>query len=167
MIILKSKLLLDKTISLQKSFLFDAVTFPARKPLLAIKKCFGNIEITKYRKLIRMNIDLDVVVNLECSYTLEPFDHELNIHEEVVIGDTFDPNSEAIIVEGDAIDLERILYAIISSSLPLKPVKPGAKLPKGGEGYRVLNDEQLAKDRSISGDSRFAKLDDFNLEDDD
>lgn len=167
MIISKSKLLLEKTIPIEKNFVFDTQTFLVKKPLLAIKKCFGNIEITKYRKVIRMNIDLDVVVSLECSYTLEPFNHELKIHEEVIISDSFDPDAESIVIEGDLINLEQILYAVISASLPLKPVKPGAKLPKSGEGYRVLNDEQLAKDRSISGDSRFAKLDDFDFEDND
>jgi hypothetical protein len=51
--------------------------------------------------------------------------------------------------------------------LPLKPLKPGASLPQSGEGYRVIDDIQLAKDRTQSGDLRFSKLDDIDFEDDD
>ncbi len=167
MIISKSKLILDKTIPIQKDFLFDKKEFAFKTPLLDIKKCFGNVEITKYRNFIRLNADLDVVALLTCSYSLEPFDYELKIHEEVLLGEKFDDEVEAVVIPGDDIELEKILFAIISSNLPLKPIKPGASLPKSGEGYRVIDDAQLAKDRTLSGDSRFAKLDEFDFENED
>lgn len=167
MIISKSKLTLDKTIPIQKEFLFDAKEYAFKNPLLGIKKCFGDVEITKYRNYIRVNADLEVVALLECSYTLEPFDYEFTIHEEILISDKPEDEEEAIIIPGDDIDIERILFGLISSSLPLKPLKPGASLPQSGEGYRVIDDIQLAKDRTQSGDSRFSKLDDIDFEDDD
>ncbi|MFA5421253.1 MAG: hypothetical protein WC344_00455 [Bacilli bacterium] len=166
MLIAKSKLILDKTIPIQKNFVFNASDFTFKSPLLNIDKCFGDLEITKYRNFIRLNVDLEVIVTLECSYTLEPFKHESKIHEAVLISDSLDFDEEAIVVEGDNIDIERILFPIISSSLPLKPIKPGARLPESGEGYRVLNDEELAAERSKSGNSQLTKLGEITEDDD-
>ncbi|NCA95237.1 MAG: hypothetical protein EOM79_04000, partial [Epsilonproteobacteria bacterium] len=164
MIISKSKLILDKTIPIQKDFLFDKKEFAFKTPLLDIKKCFGNVEITKYRNFIRLNADLDVNALLTCSYSLEPFDYELKIHEEVLLGEKFDDEVEAIVIPGDNIELEKILFAIISSNLPLKPVKPGASLPKSGEGYRVIDDAQLAKEGVKIASLRSEYLEKLNIE---
>ncbi|MDY0345417.1 MAG: hypothetical protein WCX85_00465 [Bacilli bacterium] len=167
MIISKSKLILDKTIPIQKEFLFEKKHFNFVSPFLSIKKCYGNVEITKYRNFIRINADLQVIAVLECSYTLKPFNHELLIHEEVLISDKYEDEDEAIIIPGDDIELEQILFALISSDLPIKPIKPGAELPKSGDGYRIIDDAQLLKERSQSGDSRFAKLDEIDFDDED
>ena len=166
MIIFKSKLILDKTIPIEKDFVFVDYKSSFKSPLLDVKKCYGYLEITKYRNIIRMNVDLKVKVLLECSYSLEPFEDEINLHEEVLIGDSKSFDDEIMIIDQDEIEIESILLALITSSIPLKPIKPGAKRPESGEGYRVLDDEQLAEDRRISGDDRFSKLDEIDLDDD-
>lgn len=166
MIISKSKLVLDKTIVIEKEFSFHDYKPLFKSPILDIKKGLGILEITKYRNIIRLNVDLRVKVILECSYSLEAFEDEVMIREEVFIGDSKSFEDEVIIIDKDEIEIEIILLALISADIPLKPIKPGAKRPQGGEGYRVLDDEQLAEDRRISGDDRFSKLDEIDLDDD-
>ena len=165
MIISKSKLIFDKPLLIAKEFSFDEYKALFQKPLLGIKKSFGNLEIIKYHKVIGISVDLKVKVTLECSYSLQPFDQDMEINEEVYIGDSLEDDEESIIIEKDEIDIETILLALITSNLPLKPIMPGAKRPQSGDGYRVIDEEQLAKDRSISGDLRFAKLDEIELDD--
>lgn len=167
MIISKTKLILDKTLVIQKDFLFDKEEHAFRTPFLAVKSCFGDVEITKYRDFIRISANLEVIAILECSYTLEPFDYGSTIHEDILISENAVGEEEAIVLPGDDIELEKILFGLISSNLPIKPIKPGASLPKSGEGYHVIDDVSLAKDRALSGDLRFAKLDEIDLETDD
>lgn len=167
MVLFKSKLILDKTIPIEKDFVFADYKSSFRSPLLDIKKCFGYLEITKYRNMIRMNVDLEVKVLLECSYSLEAFEDKINLHEEVLIGDSKSFDDGIMIIDQDEIEIESILLALITSSIPLKPIKPGAKRPESGEGYRVIDDEQLVLDRRKSGDSRFAKMDEIDFAEDD
>ncbi|MFA5481719.1 MAG: hypothetical protein WC282_05010, partial [Bacilli bacterium] len=124
MYIAKSKLVIDHALTVEKNFEFPHENFPFVKPLLSIKKCYGILKITKSQRLIRMDIDLSITAILECSYSLEPFAHELEIHEGMLISDSTSFDEEAISIKGDEINVEEILYALISSSLPLKPVKP-------------------------------------------
>lgn len=165
MIIAKSKLMLEKTIPIQKEFAFDDDRFLKNKPLLGVTYCLGDLEITKYHDIIRLNVDLKVKVLLECSYTLEAFIQELVVHEQVLISDSHDLEDDAIFVAKDEIDLDLIIFSLIAANIPIKPIKPGAKLPESGKGYRVLDDEQLAKDRRESGDARFAKLNEIDFDD--
>ncbi|NCA95961.1 MAG: hypothetical protein EOM74_03175, partial [Methanomicrobia archaeon] len=60
MIISKSKLALDKTIVIEKEFSFHDYKLLFKSPLLDIKKGLGILEITKYRNIIRLNVDLKV-----------------------------------------------------------------------------------------------------------
>ena len=165
MIIAKSKLLLEKTIPIQKEFAFSKADFVMNKPLLDIAYCLADLEITKYHDIIRLNVDLKVKVLLECSYTLEAFTQEMVVHEQLLISDSPDLEDDVIVIAKDEINLDPIIFSLITSNIPIKPVKPGAKLPESGKGYRVLDDEQLAKDRRESGDTRFAKLSEIDLDD--
>lgn len=167
MIIGRAKLNLEKSLSVQKDFTFADPRFVFNKPLLDILECHADLQINKDLNLIRLGVDLKVKVLLECSYTLEPFAKKIRIQEDVLISDAKEYSDDALIIIKDDIEIEPILLSLITSNLPIKPIKPGANLPKSGKGYRVINDEQLARERHESGDARFAKLDEITFEDED
>ena len=57
-----------------------------------------------------------------------------------------------------------MILALIDSSVPLNVAKPGTKKPDGGEGYRVLSEEELMEERKNAKDPRWSALDDIELD---
>ena len=130
--------------------------------LRGITKCHVDMEATQYDEFLRVDFDIDASIIAVCAYTLDDVKLPLKIHEEIAFSDNPEDDS-SFYEENVIIDLDEYILGIILAYIPAKVVKKGAKPPKDGEGYRVLTEDQLAKERSEKKDDRWSKLDDLDL----
>ncbi len=128
-----------------------------------IPECHVELESTQYEDTLRVYAKVKAKVIAVCAYTLEDVELKINIEDELSFTD--DPEDESSnYAPGNLIDLDDYILALILAKVPPKVVKKGAKLPEDGSGYRVLTEEELAKERANKTDSRWDALDDIDLD---
>lgn len=115
-----------------------------------------------YDDYLLLNITVDSDVIGVCSYSLE--DVPLHLHFSTELAFTYDEEDEDNYVIKEAIfDLDPYIFDLIISEVPYTLVKKGAMLPKSGNGYRVMSEEEYNKENENKKDSRWSKLDDVEL----
>ena len=128
-----------------------------------IPVCHVELESTQYEDTLRVYAKVKAKVIAVCAYTLE--DVELDIKAEDELCFTEDPEDDTSNYEpGVLIDMDDYILALILAQVPAKVVKKGAKLPENGNGYRVLTETELAKERENKTDSRWDALDNLDLD---
>ncbi len=151
----KSKKIETKTLSFPKG------NYSYASPLLDVKKT--KVVATTFPRvsgaIILLKIDTEV--ELECSYTLKPFLDKLHLEEEFKI--TFnqsesDEDNEVIYVSGTSLNIDKIVFDLIKTSIPLAPKSPDATLPQGGEGYFVYKEDDYKKEK-VKNNNPFSKID--------
>lgn len=161
-----SKLSYTKETTIEEVVNFDPEIYKCYPPLLEVKEAKINAKIARYQDFIYININVKAKVVLQCSYTLKPFETILKDKDELHFASYVDENDDDLIIyKGNFIELDKYIFDIISASVPLSPKSPGATLPKDGEGYRLISDEELKVEKEEQGDPRFDAL--KNLEFDD
>ena len=65
------------------------------------------------------------------------------------------------------IDLDPHILALILAEVPHTLTKSGASLPKSGNGYRVLSEDDYLKEKNHKGNSAFDILDTIEFDDND
>lgn len=123
-----------------------------------------------FEEEVEIELKGKVVLVLECAYTLEHFNHELEL-DEVLVFNYKNPkieseNADIFYEKGPFIDLDPYLYALILSYIPLKVVKPGAKRPESGANYQVLSEEEYSQTKTSLGDDFGDILDEIDDIDD-
>lgn len=101
------------------------------------------------------------VMVLPCAISLEDVDYPFEISNKVIFA-FYKPNEDEDVVEAkrDTADLNPIIFQDIILEIPAKIVKEGAVLKQSGNGWRVINEDDIAeKDDEI--DPRFAQLKDY------
>lgn len=119
-----------------------------------------------FEEEVEVELKAQVVLVLECAYTLEHFEHIIDL-DEVLVFNYKNPNIEAdsddiFYEKGPFIDLDPYLYALILSYIPLKVIKPGAQRPERGANYQVLSEEEYAKTKKNLGDDFGDLLDEID-----
>lgn len=148
----------------KETLVFDNEKFPPHIPLLEVKKADVVLEVSRYEQFIYVNAKVKAVVLLQCSYTLKPFETTLKDEEELHFSPYKDDGDEDIILyKGNYIEMDEYIYDIISSNVPLSPKSKDAELPSGGDGYRIMSDEELRLEKESKGNSAFDSLDDLDL----
>ena len=123
----------------------------------SIKSCHMDLSVINYDELIVLSFKLKGEVMTTCAYTLEEIPYNYNISETVELEGNEDDEFEII---NEQIDIDQIIVTLIVSNVPMKVIKKGAKLPSSGQGYRVLSEEDAAKEKNSSP---FDVLDDLEL----
>ena len=160
-----SKLSLTKEFKLVEQVSFDPNRFVLHRPLLEVLNCEVTCKVQRFEEFIYMNISLVSKVVLECSYTLKPFQETLRSNEELHFAPSKDEYDDDLIVyKGNVIDLDEYVFNILSAAVPLSPKSKGAKMSAEGKGYRVISEEDLAKEMSDKGNSAFDCLKDLDLD---
>lgn len=127
-----------------------------------IPECHVEIVATQYEDLLRVTFNIKAKVIAVCAYTLE--DVILPIKTKDELNFTEDEEDDTCNYEpNQIIDLDDYVLALILSQVPPKVIKKGAKLPENGNGYRVLSEEELAKERENKTDSRWDALDNLDI----
>ena len=155
---------LNKPTAFDEDVEFSAYEFDPNY-IRGINNCHVELTATQYEDILRIDIHIKANVIAICAYTLEDVDLPINVKDEIDFTD--DENDDTCYYAPETIiDLDDYILSLILSAVPPKVVKKGAKLPDGGEGYRVLSEEELAKERANKKDSRWDALDDLDLESD-
>lgn len=126
-----------------------------------IKTCHVKIIATQYENLLKVDFDISAVIMAVCSYTLEEFDYKIDVKDSLNFSDEIE-DEEIYLENKNYIDLDEYILSIILANVPIKLVKPGNKLPEGKDGYRVISEDDLAKE-SKNKPSPFDCLDDLDL----
>ena len=132
-----------------------------------IPECLVKIKATDYGQTFRVLFHIKAQVIAVCSYTLEDvplnieFDDELEFTSE-------DYQDDNMIYEPDnLIDMDPHILSLIFARIPIKVVKPGAKLPENGQGYSVMTEEEYYQEKSGKKNSVWDILDTVKLDEDD
>lgn len=133
-----------------------------RKPLLELKNIKVKASIFADNKLINVALEIKGNAKVECAYTLEPVDYPLDFTESIDISED-ENNLDAYFVKENTVILDPIILDLIVGEIPTRVIKKGAKLKQEGEGYRVLSEDDLKKDKEDEYNPAFDKLKDLDL----
>lgn len=129
-----------------------------------ILDCHVEVDVENLSTFLRVKINLVSHVVLPCAYTLEDVDYTLKGNEEFDFVEDIDlADNENLFFEKDEINLDSYIYSVLIALIPPKVVKKGATLPKGGEGYKVMTEDEYVKMKKKEKDPRWAVLDDIDL----
>lgn len=153
----KIALPLNKSVSFEEDVDFSTHEFSPTY-IRGIPSCHVKGTYTLYEDLLRVLIQIEAKVIGICAYTLE--DAEINVSLKDELNFTEEEKDDGCYVEsGNIVDLDEYILALILAALPHKIVKKGAEPPKGGDGYRVLSEEELDEERKNNKSSPFDALD--------
>ena len=130
-----------------------------------IDACNVRVVAQDFGDVLQVQISGKAKVIASCSYTLDDVPMEVKFHDSFYFTDSEDGVSEDCYYEPSVeIDLDPHILALILAEVPHTVVKSGAKLPKSGEGYRVLSEEDLLKEKSTKKNSAFDILDSIEFD---
>lgn len=131
-------------------------------PILGITKCHYEAKVSEVGDYAHASYKIEATLNLEDSRDGKPFIKNVNIEEDVDLLEDEDEVGEGFVVNGPDIDLDEIALKIINSSMPISVSRGKSSLPKSGEGYRVLSEEEAKAEKEDSYNPAFDKLKDFD-----
>lgn len=102
------------------------------------------------RVFFDLKIDTDLV--LECSVSLEPVQHPVDVEHQIIFGYSDDELTDIYHIKKEKIDLLPIIVQLILMEVPIRVVKEDVEAQKIGNGWQVISE----KTETI--DPRFAKL---------
>ena len=126
----------------------DFSSYPGDKyHIRKINECHVHLVAKQYDDLLILTFDIKGLVTSSCAYTLEDILYPINIHETIELSGDED---DEFIFDSDIIDLDNVILTLIVSSVPMKLVKEGAKLPSSGDGYHFLSEEEAKSEKKSS-----------------
>ena len=117
----------------------------------------------EYEDLIVMDVDVECDIIGVCSYTLEDVPLHLKFKDTLEFSNEVEDDDDIFFEPKPIFELDPYILGLIIASTPTKIIKKGAKLPSGGNGYRVLSEDEYNQEKKKKVDSRWAKLDDVEL----
>lgn len=142
----------------------NATTFqgyPLRYPLHEVKSCSYSVTVSKIGDYVHASFLIKANLILIDAVDGALFEQPLELDEDCDLLEEMDGEGEGYLVTGSVIDLDDLALRIIVSSFPIKVTRPEGRLPKSGTGYRVLSEEDKAKEKETSSNPSFDKLKDF------
>ncbi|MDY0214205.1 MAG: hypothetical protein RBS24_01550 [Bacilli bacterium] len=142
--------------------------FSANYSLKGIKPFNLTVTYDTFTEVLEAHFSAIVTVTLQCAYTLELFDQELELDDELCFNFT-NPDIElesddCFYEKGPFIELDHYAFALILSYIPIKAIKPGAKRPVSGEGYEVLSEDEFYAKKQTLADEYGDLFDELDLD---
>ncbi len=125
--------------------------------------CHCQIKAVDYGDILRVIFHIKAQVIAACSYTLEDVPLEINIDDELSFSDQ-EGDEELIYEPNNIIDLDPHILSLIFAKIPIKVVKPGAKLPEDGQGYSIISEDEYYEKQSQKKNSAWDILDSIPIE---
>lgn len=150
------------------SFILDE-SYSPKFPLSKIDNIDVDVFANKLTDdFISLKIKITAKVHLFSAYSLKEFPYELKARDEIHIttNEDFQDSEDYTFFSGDNFELDEIVYSLISTNIPLKPMMPDEKVPSGGDSYRILSEDEYAKEKEEKGNPYFDKLDGLFDDDD-
>ena len=158
------KLPYTKVAELSEDVTFDPEVFVCHAPLIDVKSCHAEVKAQRFEEFIYITISIKAKVTLQCSYTLKNFETEISGVDELHFAPSKDEDEDCIEYKGTSIEMDPYIFNLLSASVPLSPKAPNAKAPSSGNGYRVLSEDEFAKEREEQGNSQFDALKDLEFD---
>ena len=158
------KLPYTKVAELSEDVIFDPEVFVCHAPLIDVKSCHAELKAQRFEEFIYITLSIKAKVTLQCSYTLKNFETEICGVDELHFAPSKDEDEDCIEYKGTSIEMDHYIFNLLSASVPLSPKAPNAKAPSSGNGYRVLSEDEFAKEREEQGNSQFDALKDLEFD---
>lgn len=156
----KASIIKGRTLSFSQDTLFAG--YPLSYPVSEVKKCHYEVKVSRLGDYVVASYDIVATLLVADSRDNVPFSKTFTVKEDVDVLEEEDTAGEGFLVSGNEIDLEELALRVLLSALPIRLVRSvKAPLPKSGKGYRVMSEEDYAKEKEEAGDPRLAALDDF------
>ena len=165
MIINRAILPLNKTESFSEEVDFSKQTFDENH-VKRIDKCLVKVDATEYGDVLRVQVKGEAEVIATCSYTLDDVPLKVKFNDEFYFSNEEDNSEDCYFESGVNIDLDPHILALILAEVPHNIVKSGASLPKSGDGYRVLSEEEYLEEKKNKKNSAFDILDTIEFDED-
>ena len=130
-----------------------------------IETCSVKVVATEFGDVLQCQVSGSAHVIASCAYTLEDVPLDVKFHETFYFSDEDNDSLDCYYEPSNEIDLDPHILAIILAEVPHNIVKKGAKLPKSGEGYRVLSEDDFLSERKRKKNSAFDVLDSIEFDD--
>ena len=130
-----------------------------------IESCAVKVVATEYGDVLRCEVNGKAHVIASCSYTLDDVPLDVSFKDSFYFSESEDDSQDCYYEPGNEIDLDPHILALILAEVPHNIVKSGAQLPKGGNGYRVLSEDDFLEERSHKKNSAFDILDTLEVDD--
>ena len=130
-----------------------------------IIKCSTKVIATEFGDVLQCSINGEADVVASCSYTLDDVPLHVNFKDTLYFSSEVMGSQECYFEPGVEIDLDPHILALILAEVPHNITKSGASLPKSGNGYRVLSEEDYEKEKQNKKNSAFDILDTIEFDD--
>ena len=125
----------------------------------------GDIHYDESSKLALANLEIDGIMSVPCSITLEDVEYPFSTtSEEVYTFDKGNDNPDVHETKGDIVELYPVIFQLIVAEVPLKVIKEGITSYPKGNGWEVVREEDVLSAKKDTIDPRLAKLRDFKIE---
>ena len=129
-----------------------------------ILSCSVRVVAHEYGDVFDCKISGKASVIASCSYTLEDVPLDVSFRENFYFSNEVTGSEECFFEPGNEIDLDPHILALILAEVPHNITKNGASLPKSGNGYRVLSEEDYLKEKQNKKNSAFDILDSIEFD---
>lgn len=130
-----------------------------------ISNCKVSLSLTDFGEILSCEMKISADVIASCAYTLEDVPYKVSIKEKLCFSSEIEDDEDIYYEKGNEIEMDPYILSAILSNVPHNLHKKGATLPSGGNGYRVLSEEEFNKERSEKKkSSAFDCLDDLDLD---
>lgn len=153
---------LNKHYTIEDDVDFSSHIFSKDYRIRKIISCHIKIDLVVFEYLANVSLKMKGKAIGACSYTNEDVELDFEAHENMTFSDSEDAGADYI-EKDDLIDLDPYLLSLIDNALPLNIVKKGATLPKSGNGYVVMSEEDYFKNKKKNNSNPWDELDKLNL----
>ena len=114
--------------------------------------------------LIMVSIALKGEMVLRSTRSLKPVNYEIDLDDEIVYTYNKDlvDNEQVFLLDDDELDLDKTIYSMIISSIPLQVIANDDKESYSGDDWEVITEDEYNKRKNDSSSSPFACLKDID-----
>ena len=155
------------TIEFDDAIEFNSATFDKMHQIRGLHDVTvsGNIHYDTISDRVFADLDIEGVMIVPCSITLEDVEYDFHTKSLEVFSFEKTEDEDVHEVKGDVVELLPVIFQLILLEVPLKVVKEGIKEYPKGDGWEVVKEEDYLKSQKDEIDPRLAKLKEFKLED--
>jgi len=153
---------LNKEVSFAEDIDFSDAKFDPSF-LRKIISCHVEAKAYQNQEILRVIFAVKSQVVAISAYSLKDVPISLKLHDEIIFSDSPE-DATAFYEPQNIVELDDHILGLILSHIPSKVVGKGEKLPSGGEGYRIISEDEYLKEKETKTDSRWEKLDSVKIE---
>ncbi len=155
------------TIEFSEEITFNSASFEKMSQIRGLQDVTvsGNIHYDTASERVFADLDIEGVMIVPCSITLEDVEYDFHTQSLEVFSFEKTDDEDVHEVKGDVVELLPVIFQLILLEVPLKVVKKGIKEYPKGDGWEVVKEEDYLNSKKDEIDPRLAKLKEFKLED--